>query len=123
MTKKVQATSPVAASTATTRPCPPLSPLATPTNTLPAACMGAVVTVSPATAGTLPTVVAQTSSPVSCRSAATCTLRSPTNTRSPLNPTPCHDGAIRDAASSACQRHRVSPVAPSTASTLAPAVR
>ena len=122
-TKNVHATSPVAASRATTRPCPPLSPLATPTNTLPRACIGAVVTFSPSCRGMLPTDSAHTNSPVSWRSAATCALPSPTNTKSSPRPTPCQVGTICASGLSDCQRQTFSPVAPSIASTLAPAVR
>ena len=106
-----------------TRPCPPLSPLASPTKTLPRATIGAVVTPSPACGGTLPTVVAQTNSPVSRSSAATWALRSPTKTRSSPSPTPCQDGTIPASPAGGCQRQTVSPVRPSIANTLAPAVR
>ena len=122
-TKNVHRVSPVAASRATMRPCPPLSPLATPTKTVPCAYTGAVVTVSPNCCGTLPTDSAHTSSPVSWRSAATCEVRSPTNTRSSPSPTPCHDGTICSSVLGGCQRQTVSPVRASIAKMLAPAVK
>ena len=122
-TKNVHSVSPVAASRAMTRPCPPLSPLANPTKTRPRAYIGAVVTPSPAWGGTLPTAATHASSPVSCRSAATCALRSPTKTRSSPSPTPCHDGTICASPGGGCQRQTVSPVRASIAKTLAPAVR
>ena len=108
-----------------TRPCPPLSPFAMPMNTLPRACMGAVVTDSPAWGGSLPTVSTQTSSPVSCRSAATSALRSGTKTSPSPRPTPCHDGTRCSSAAElpGCQRQIVSPVRPSMANTLAPPLR
>ena len=106
-----------------TRPCPPLSPLASPTKTLPRAYIGAVVTPSPAWGGTLPTVATQASSPVPRSSAATCALRSPTKTRSSPRPTPCQDGTIPASPAGGCQRQTVSPLRPSMAKTLAPAVR
>ena len=105
------------------RPCPPLSPFASPTKTCPRAYSGAVVTDSPLCSGTLPTGAAHTNSPVSWRSAATCASRSPRKTRPSPSPTPCQVGTISGLSSSGCQRQIVSPVPASIANTLAPAVR
>ena len=121
-TKKVHATSPVAASRASTRPCPPMSPLARPTNSLPRAYIGAVVTTSPRVRSSLPTRVAQASAPLSRRRASTSPLRAPKTTRSPATAAPCHDGT-RPASGSGSQRHTGSPVRASKAKTLAPPVR
>ena len=108
-----------------TRPCPPLSPFASPTKIVPRAYIGAVVTDSPACRGTLPTGSTQTSSPLSWRSAATSALRRPTKTSPSPRPTPCHDGTrcVPSAERPASQRQTVSPLRPSIASTLAPPVR
>ena len=121
--KNVQRCSPVAASSAMMRPCPPASPLASPTNTWPRANNGAVVTDSPICGGTLPTRSVHTISPVSWRSAATSALLSPTKMSPAPKPTPCQDGTLPASALADCQRQTVSPVRASIANTLAPAVR
>ena len=121
-TKKVQSTSPVSASRASTRPCPPMSPFARPTNTRPRAYIGAEVTDSPRVCTSLPTRVAQTGSPLSRSSASTSPLRVPKKTRPPPSAAPCHDGT-RPASGSGCQCQTASPVRASNAKTFAPPVR
>ena len=117
-TKRVHSTAPVAALRASTRPWPPTSPFARPTNTLPRAYIGAVVTTSARVRTSLPTRVAQTRSPVSRLRAMTSPLRVPKKTWPSSSPTPCHEGT-RPAPESDSQRQTGSPVRASNASMFA----
>ena len=117
-TKRVHSTAPVAALRASTRPWPPTSPFARPTNTLPRAYIGAVVTTSARVRTSLPTRVAQTRSPVSRLRAMTSPLRVPKKTWPSSSPTPCHEGT-RPASGSGSQRQTSSPVRASNASMFA----